>query len=103
MGIAGFSWLLYNGGMKTKLILASAIAVLSMFARCEEFATDCYWHWMNGNITKSGITADLEYLKAGGIDAAMIFDVGIGVKSGAMSTTERLPAQNRRLSAHYRR
>lgn len=37
--------------------------------------TDCYWHWMNGNISKDGITADLEYMKAGGIEAAMIFDV----------------------------
>lgn len=44
--------------------------------------TDCYWHWMNGNVSTNGITADLEYLKAGGIEAAMIFDVGVGVKRG---------------------
>lgn len=44
--------------------------------------TDCYWHWMNGNVSKEGITADLEYMKASGIEAAMIFDVGIGAERG---------------------
>ena len=48
----------------------------------QKAVTDCYWHWMNGNVSKEGITADLEYMKAGGIEAAMIFDVGIGAKRG---------------------
>ena len=51
--------------------------------------TDSYWHWMNGNISKEGITADLEYMKEGGMDAAMIFDVGIGVKRGAVDYASR--------------
>lgn len=48
----------------------------------QKAVTDCYWHWMNGNVSKEGITADLEYMKAGGMEAAMIFDVGIGAKRG---------------------
>lgn len=44
--------------------------------------TGCYWEWMNGNISKSGITKDLEYMKAAGIESAFIFDVGIGVERG---------------------
>ena len=26
-----------------------------------------WWHWLNGNITKEGITADLEWMKQAGI------------------------------------
>ena len=48
----------------------------------QKAVTDCYWHWMNGNVSREGITADLEYMKSAGIDAAMIFDVGIGAKRG---------------------
>lgn len=47
-----------------------------------DIVCDAYWHWMNGNITKDGITADLEHMRAAGLDAAMIFDVGVGVKRG---------------------
>ena len=51
-------------------------------ARPVERRCDCYWHWMNGNVSTNGITADLNYLKAGGMDAAMIFDVGVGARRG---------------------
>ena len=45
-------------------------------------ATGCYWEWMNGNISKEGITKDLEYMKAAGIESAFIFDLWIGVERG---------------------
>ena len=35
-----------------------------------------WWHWMNGNITKEGITADLEAMADVGISGAQIFNVG---------------------------
>jgi len=70
----------YNDNMKT--IFTSVCGIATSAALFAEVTTDCYWHWMNGNISKEGITADLEYMKAGGIEAAMIFDVGIGVKRG---------------------
>jgi hypothetical protein len=34
-----------------------------------------WWHWMNGNITKEGITADLEAMKHVGLGGAEIFSV----------------------------
>lgn len=38
---------------------------------------ETWWHWINGNITKEGITADLEAMKQAGIGGAYIFDVGL--------------------------
>ena len=35
-----------------------------------------WWHWMSGNITKEGITADLESMARVGIGGAQIFNVG---------------------------
>jgi len=37
---------------------------------------------MNGNISKEGITKDLEYMKAAGIESAFIFDVWVGTARG---------------------
>ena len=45
-------------------------------------ATGCYWEWMNGNISKEGITKDLEYMKAAGIESAFIFDAWVGIGRG---------------------
>ena len=41
-----------------------------------------WWHWMNGNITKEGITADLEAMKKVGIGGAQIFNVDQGIPAG---------------------
>ena len=38
-----------------------------------------WWHWMNGNITKEGITADLEWMKRVGIGGMQMFDGSLGV------------------------
>src|SRR5438094_8047932 len=34
-----------------------------------------YWFWNNGNVTKAGITADLEAMKRAGIGGVIIMDV----------------------------
>lgn len=34
-----------------------------------------WWHWMSGNITKEGITADLEAMKHAGIGGATMFNI----------------------------
>ena len=65
-----------------RIVLALALAAAWNCAA--ENTVDCYWHWMNGNVSKDGITKDLEYLKSGGVDAAMIFDVGVGVERGGV-------------------
>jgi hypothetical protein len=36
-----------------------------------------YWMWLNGNITKQGITKDLEAMKAAGVNGTLFFSVGI--------------------------
>lgn len=33
-----------------------------------------WWHWMNGNVTKEGITADLEWMQRVGIGGMQMFD-----------------------------
>jgi len=41
-----------------------------------------WWHWINGNISKEGITADLEAMKRVGIQEAQIFNVDMGYPDG---------------------
>ncbi|XHR27141.1 MAG: glycosyl hydrolase [Chthoniobacteraceae bacterium] len=41
-----------------------------------------WWHWINGNITKAGIRADLEDMKRVGIAGAQILDVEIYLPAG---------------------
>lgn len=36
-----------------------------------------WWHWLNGNVTKSGITKDLEAMKAVGLGGFQQFDAGM--------------------------
>lgn len=43
-----------------------------------------YWEWMNGNISKHGITLDLEYMKRANYGAAMIFEAGVGIPKGGV-------------------
>jgi hypothetical protein len=41
-----------------------------------------WWHWMSGNITKEGITADLEAMKHVGINGVEVFNVSEGIPDG---------------------
>jgi hypothetical protein len=41
-----------------------------------------YWFWLNGNITRAGITADLEAMKRAGIGGALIMEVDQGTPVG---------------------
>jgi hypothetical protein len=44
-----------------------------------------WWHWMNGNITKAGITADLEAMKEIGLGGATIVNVDCGIPHGPVA------------------
>lgn len=44
-----------------------------------------WWHWMNGNVTKEGITADLEAMKEIGLAGAQIFNVSEGIPVGPIA------------------
>ncbi len=41
-----------------------------------------YWFFMDGNLTREGITADLEAMKQAGIGGAIFLEVGIGIPRG---------------------
>ncbi len=43
-----------------------------------------YWFWMNGNITRAGITADLEAMNRVGIGGALMMGVGLRTPAGGL-------------------
>ena len=50
-----------------------------------------WWHWMDSNISKEGIKADLDWMKATGIGGVQQFDAGGTMMGGGQSIVERLP------------
>ncbi|MDR0869941.1 MAG: hypothetical protein LBN39_04030, partial [Planctomycetaceae bacterium] len=50
-----------------------------------EYQPWVYWFWNNGNITKHGITADLEAMHRTGIKGVLIMEVGQGAPRGAVN------------------
>ncbi|GHU98195.1 hypothetical protein FACS1894159_00320 [Bacteroidia bacterium] len=43
-----------------------------------------WWHWVNGNVSKEGITADLEAIKAQGIQSVTVFNVDMGFQNSGL-------------------
>lgn len=41
-----------------------------------------YWVWMDGNISREGITADLEAMKRAGLGGVIIMEVNVGIPQG---------------------
>jgi hypothetical protein len=41
-----------------------------------------YWMWMNGQVTKQGITLDIRAMKGMGLAGALLFNAGLGVPKG---------------------
>jgi len=41
-----------------------------------------YWVWMDGNLTREGITADLEAMRQAGIGGVIIMEVNVGIPRG---------------------
>ena len=66
----------------------------------DEARPQVWWHWMNGNVTKEGITADLEAMKAIGIGGAHIFDVDIGIPKGPIDFNTAAWFDHVRWAAH---
>lgn len=56
-----------------------------------------YWFWMNGNITKEGITKDLEAMQQVGIGGVLNLEGGTGIPKGAV---QYLSPQWAELKAH---
>ncbi|MFV9551387.1 glycosyl hydrolase [Algibacter sp. PT7-4] len=43
-----------------------------------------WWHWISGNVSKPGITKDLEAMKAVGIQEVQLFNVHLGFPQGSI-------------------
>ena len=70
-------------------VLAFASFLLAQTSMVEAFKNPpnsakphTWWHWINGNISKKGITADLEAMKKIGLGGAQIFNVDVGIPVG---------------------
>jgi hypothetical protein len=62
---------------------ASYRALAAGFARPPDEARPwVYWMWMDGNLTREGITADLAAMRAAGIGGVVICEVNVGVPRG---------------------
>ena len=78
--------------MKQTLVIAIGLLAMAVYATDissdafktppRTFAPHVWWHWMNGNIDKGGITADLEAMADVGVAAATLFDASCGIKPG---------------------
>ena len=42
----------------------------------KESGVNCWWWWLNGNVSKEAITKDLEAMRSRNFQGAMIFDAG---------------------------
>ncbi|MCX7006302.1 MAG: glycosyl hydrolase, partial [Kiritimatiellaeota bacterium] len=78
-----------------KKITVWAALLLAVMLRCgadeleQQFASPpdaarpwVYWYFMDGNMTREGLTADLEAMKAAGIGGAIFLEVNIGIPRG---------------------
>src|SRR5690348_6577537 len=67
---------------------ADAGTLASVFANPPPSAgPGAYWYWLGGNVTREGITADLEAMRGAGIWTPMLFAIG---KSTDRKTNEQL-------------
>ena len=82
---AGIMFLLLAGGIRAAGNGAAADEMASNFLAPPDSAEPwVYWMWLNGNVTKEGITEDLEEMKRQGISGVLIFQVGDnGTPAGA--------------------
>ncbi|MBL7877027.1 MAG: glycoside hydrolase [Cyclobacteriaceae bacterium] len=74
-----------------KLILFLAVIAVPAFSQTheelktgfltppEEAKPHTWWHWIGSNVTKEGITKDLEWMKRAGIGGFQAFDVSLGM------------------------
>ncbi len=77
------------------IILAFALSIVCLYgqetagvlesgfkAPPSEAKARTWWHWISGNVTKEGITKDLEAMKQVGIQEAQLFNVDLGFPEG---------------------
>ena len=81
-------------GIRPALAAVAVVAAMGAFADVCAISADkfrsppheakphTWWHWINGNVTKEGISADLEAMASVGIGGAQIFDAGLSLPPG---------------------
>lgn len=83
VGTAGLFTFITPTGIVQALGNATASNLETDFLRPPASArAHTWWHWMNGHITKDGITRDLEAMKRVGIGGFQNFFVGTGIPKG---------------------
>lgn len=48
------------------------------------YGPETWWHWMNGNVSREGIVADLDAMAEIGLSGVHIFDAGCGIPPGIL-------------------
>jgi hypothetical protein len=70
-------------GLAATVSAASAVSLEAGFQNPPAQASPwCYWYWINGHVSKEGITKDLEAMKRVGIGEALIGNISHGSKVG---------------------
>ncbi|MGB0259733.1 MAG: glycosyl hydrolase, partial [Coraliomargarita sp.] len=54
-----------------------------------------WWHWVNGNVSKEGITKDLECMKSVGLGGFVLFDCSVGIPAGPVAYNSKQDHQLR--------
>jgi hypothetical protein len=79
----GFLLIAAPGHLRSGVDAASIADLASLFTSPPDSAKPwVLWHWMNGHVTKEGITLDLEAMKRAGIGGFINFDAGTGIPKG---------------------
>ncbi|MCX6635608.1 MAG: glycosyl hydrolase, partial [Acidobacteria bacterium] len=79
--------------MKRTLLVVLALSALTRAGMADDLRKDfatppdaarpwVYWMFMDGNMTRAGITADLEAMQRAGIGGAIILEVNVGIPRG---------------------
>jgi hypothetical protein len=83
--MVSFCWIAFVGLSTTSCAQSGnperAVTIQELAKNFEAPMPECkpytWWHWINGNITREGITKDLEWMKSYGIGGAIVFNVGM--------------------------
>jgi len=74
--VAVFSGLFFQPASAQQAPIPEAISETDFARPASRYGIRCWWWWLNGNVTKTSITRDLEAMKEKGFSGACIFDAG---------------------------
>src|SRR5690606_35045240 len=74
--VAVFSGLFFQPAYAQQAPIPAAISETDFARPASRYGIRCWWWWLDGNVTKTSITRDLEAMKEKGFSGACIFDAG---------------------------